>query len=398
MRRLFALLALLPVGADWPQHLGPTRDGHSPETGLLKEWPGDGPPKLWEAAVGSGFSGPVVAAGKVVLFHRIGDNEVLQCWAAGDGKELWKAGFPTGYVDDFGFDDGPRATPSITDGRVYAVGAEGHLVCVKLDDGSKVWERDLARDYPFKKGFFGVGPSPLVDDKRVYLNVGGEGAGVVALDRDTGKELWKATDDAASYSSPVLADVGGKRAVVFLTRAGLLVLDPATGAVRHQTPYRARLHASVNAATPLVADGHLFLSSSYNVGATLFKTDGWSRVWANDESLTNHYNTSVKVGDFLYGLHGRQESGADLRCVEWATGKVRWSQEHYGCATLIAADGRLIAVCENGDVVQFAATPEGYKSLGRFTGLEKVVRAAPALSDGRLFARDSKRLVVWNLK
>src|SRR5712691_9676943 len=191
--RLLCLLPLLLVAADWPQFLGPTRDGQSPETGLAREWPGGGPAKLWDAEIGAGFSGPVVAGGKVLLFHRVGDEEVLQCWNAADGKLLWKYAVATGYVDDFGFDEGPRATPSIADGRVYTLSAEGRISCISLEDGKKVWDRQLAVNYPFAKGYFGVATSPLVDAKRIYVNIGSKGAGVIALDRDTGKEIWKAT-------------------------------------------------------------------------------------------------------------------------------------------------------------------------------------------------------------
>src|SRR6516164_6086197 len=204
-RQALCLIALLLVAADWKHFLGPTRDGHSPETGLAREWPAGGPAKLWEAEIGADFSGPVVSGGKVLLFHRVGDEEVLQRWNAADGKPLWKYAATTAYVDDFGFDEGPRATPSVVDGRVYTLGAEGRLSCISLEGGKKVWERHLAVDYPFNKGYFGVAGSPLVDVQRVYINIGSKGAGVVAFDRATGKENWKVTDDEAGYSSPVLA-------------------------------------------------------------------------------------------------------------------------------------------------------------------------------------------------
>lgn len=398
-RHLLVLLPLL-LAADWPQHLGPTRDGHSPETKLLHEWPKDGPKQIWTANVGVGWSGPVGVGGKVLLHHRVGDDEVLQCWSAADGKDVWKYSVVTGYTDDyFPADDGPRATPAVVGNHVFTLGAEGKLSCVALDDGKRVWDRDLSKDYPFKKGYFGVASSPLVDDERVYINVGSAGAGVVAFDRKSGKEIWKATDDEASYSSPVLATLAGKPALVCFTRAGLLVLEPATGKQQHAMPFRARIQASVNAATPLVSGDRVFLTSSYNTGAILLDAkDNWKPIWKNDESLSSHYNTPVKVGDFLYGVDGRQESGAELRCVEWATGTVRWTKRGFRCASLIAADGLLIAVVETGEIVLFEATEAGSREKGRFAALTKPVRAAPALSDGRLFARDGKKLAAWMMK
>jgi len=415
MQTRLAVLSLLlaptlTFAADWPQFLGPTRDGHSPETGLKREWPKDGPPKLWEISVGSGFSGPVVVGGKVLLFHRVGDEEVLQCWDAADSKPLkplWKVAAATGYVDDFRFDDGPRGTPAIVEGLVCSFGAEGRLTCVELETGKQVWQRDLAKDYPFSKGYFGVGTSPVVDRERVYVNVGSKGAGVIALDRKTGKDVWRASDDEASYSTPTLKEIEGKTWLVCFTRKGLLVLDPASGKVEHEMYFRARIQASVNAATPLVSNNQLFLTASYNTGAIVLEAgkDGWKTIWKNDDSMSCHYNTPVKVGSFLFGIHGRQEYGPELRCVEWATGKVRWTKRGFGCASLIAADGLLIAATETGELIVLEPSEQEYRERGRFQALERPDRGSRpanavsiALSDGRLFVRDSKKLAAFDVK
>ena len=194
-------------GGDWPQFLGPTRDGHSAETGLLRSWPKDGPEKIWQRSVGAGFSGPAIARGKLILFHRVGDEELIECLDAKTGGGIWKISTPTAFSDDYGKGDGPRATPIIADGRVFTLGADGQLTCVEFASGKKVWGRDLAADYPFKKAYFGVGAAPVVDGDRLFVNIGSKGAGVVALDCKTGKELWKATDDRASYATPTVADV-----------------------------------------------------------------------------------------------------------------------------------------------------------------------------------------------
>jgi outer membrane protein assembly factor BamB len=394
-----AVTAVTTRAADWPQHLGPNRDGTSAETGLNWAWPVGGPPVRWSVPVGAGFAGPVVSGGRVYLFHRVEDDEVLTAFDPATGKELWKHARPTKYVDEFGFDPGPRSTPTVADGRIFTLGANGDLAATDTT-GKPVWQIALRKQYQADKGYFGVAGSPVLAGGKLLVPVGGQNAGIVAFDPATGKELWTATTDAAGYSSPVVASIQGKEAAVFLTRAGLKVLDPATGTVRLSHPFRSRLDASVNAATPLVRDGDIFLTASYATGAALLRPTGGevNEVWANDRSLSCHYNTPVRVGDYLYGVHGRQEGGgAELRCVEWATGEVKWKQARFGCASLIAVDGGVLAVTEAGEVVRFAADPAIYKEVGRAKVLAGVTRAAPALAGGRVYLRDDSKLVCVEL-
>src|SRR5579884_897287 len=247
-----ASLVLLLVGADWPQFLGPNRNGISGETGLRATWPKSGPPRLWPRSVGAGFSGPVVVGDRLILFHRLDDREVVECLNANTGKTIWTSSDATAYHDDFGFDEGPRSTPVVAKGRVYTLGAEGVLRCLTLDTGKQVWRRSLNTDYHVRKGFFGVATSPIVEGDLVLVNVGGKGAGIVALNKDTGREVWKATDDGASYSSPSAATINGVRHVFFFTRQGLVSVDPATGKVHFRKFWRSRMDASVNAATPVI--------------------------------------------------------------------------------------------------------------------------------------------------
>jgi outer membrane protein assembly factor BamB len=394
-------MAATVLAADWPQFLGPRRSGVSTETGLIATWPKDGPPKLWDKSVGAGFSSPVVAGERLILFHRLDNNEVVECLDPATGRQRWKFAYESKYVDDFGFDEGPRSTPVIAGERVYTLGADGDLHCLELETGKKVWERRINTDYQVRKGFFGVGTSPLVDDGRLFINVGGKDAGIVALDAGTGKELWKATRHEASYSSPVIATVAGTRHLVFLTREGIVSLDPATGAVRFSKQWRSKNRNSVNAATPLVVDDVLFVSAEYNTGAFAGRIgkDSLEELWSGENILSNHYNTSIAHNGYLYGIDGRADIGvAQLRCVELKTGKVKWSESPFGCAALLLADERLIALTEKGDVVLIDATPDAYREKARAALLEKPCRSAPALSNGRLFARDPKRLVCWNVK
>jgi outer membrane protein assembly factor BamB len=392
------LLVGLPflLAADWPQHLGPTRDGHSPETGLLRAWPKDGPAVVWKREVGTGWAGPAVAGDRLILFHRVGDEEVVECLDPATGAGRWKSAYRTAYIDQFEFDNGPRATPLIADGRVFTLGADGALRAWDLATGKELWGRNVNKDYGVPKGFFGVATSPVLAGGKLLVNVGAKGAGVVAFDPGTGKEAWKASDDWVNYSSPVVAKIGGEELAIFFTREGLLAVSPVQGEVKYKHPFRPRAQASVSAMTPIVSGDRVFLSTAYQTGAVLLelKKGKVEEVWQGADILDCHYNTPVLVKDHLYGIDGRQESrAAKLKCVEWATGKVRWSKDGFLCAALIHADGLFLACPENGDVVLFEASPDGYKELGRAAALDEPVRALPALADGRLFARDGKKLV-----
>jgi outer membrane protein assembly factor BamB len=395
------LLSLANVWAgDWPQFLGPNRDSHSSETGLVAAWLNKGPRVLWERPVGEGYSGPVIAGNRLVVFHRHEENEVVDCLDAATGAPTWHFAYPTGYRDDFGKGNGPRSTPTIAGDRVYALGAEGFLHCLDLATGKVLWQRALNEDYHVRKGFFGVATSPLVEGKLLLINVGGRGAGIVALDRETGKEVWKATDDEASYSSPIAATIDGVRYVFFFTRSGLVALDPQTGRVRHVHRWRSRMNASVNAAVPVLVGDKLFLSASYGTGAVLLRIgkDGVSEVWHSDDALANHYNTSVYHDGHLYGFDGRQEEGARLRCIDAETGKVCWTKEGFGCGSMILADGKLIVLSESGELILVQPTPIAYKEKARAAVLTRPCRSEIALANGRLYARDGGKLVCWNLK
>jgi outer membrane protein assembly factor BamB len=389
-------------GGDWPQFLGPNRDLTAPDTGLARTWPKDGPPRLWLRDVGEGFAGPVVVGERLILLHRVGNEDVVESLDIATGKSQWKQTAPTAYSDSFGKGDGPRSTPCVVDDRVYTLAANGRLQCLDLATGKLLWHRELLKDYTVRPSFFGVGTSPLVEGGLVILNVGGRnGAGIVAFDQTTGKEVWKATDQDASYASPVAATLDGVRHLLFFTREGLVSLDPATGAVRFAKRWRSRMDASVNAASPLVADGEVFVTASYGTGALLVRArkDGFDEVWQGADKLSCHFGTPVVKDGFLYGLDGRQEQGTELRCVEWKTGKVRWKKEGFGAGSLILADGRLFLLDENGDLVQIEANPDAYREVARAKILNTPpCRAQPALAGGRLYARDANKLGCWDLR
>jgi outer membrane protein assembly factor BamB len=393
--RLAFLLAPLILAQDWPQHLGPRRNGTY-----------DGPwsakstfSQLWKRPVGEGFSAPVVAGGRLILFHRQDASEVVESLDPQTGKTQWTFKYPTTYRDDFGFSEGPRGTPAVASDRVYTYGAEGMLHCLNLGGGTKVWSVD-ARQLGMRKEFFGTGCSPLIETGRVLMNLGGASdAGIAAFDAATGKVLWKALRDEAGYSSPVAASIGGQPHALFFTREGLVDADPASGRIRFQYRWRARQQASVNAATPLVAGNQVFLSSSYSTGAVLLNIEGDAAkpVWSGDESLSNHYSTSVLKDGYLYGFHGRQEYGQQLRCVEWKSGKVQWSVDSFGAGTVTLAETHLFVVKENGELVIAPVSPKAFQPARTVRLLSGAVRSYPALAAGRLYIRNQDTLAAYKI-
>jgi len=400
------LLPLLFAGAhvaasDWPQFLGPSRDGTCDGADLAATFPPGGLKILWQRDVGQGFSGPAVADGKLILFHRVSDKETVECLDAKTGNRVWLSDYPTRYQDDFGFDEGPRATPTIAGGKIYTSGAEGMVNCWDFATGENIWRVDTKTQFTAAKGFFGMACSPLVEGNAVILNIGGgQGAGIVALEKSIGKLLWKATDEEAGYASPVAATFDGKRYVLVFNREGLVALEPATGAVSFNFHWRSRSHASVNAATPIVIGDEIFVSASYGTGAAMlkFKPAGPEKIWSGDNILSNHYATSVYHAGFLYGFDGRQEMGPKLRCVDVKDGTIKWSQDDFGAGTLMIAGDRLLVLSEKGELVVAPATPDGFQPTARAQILPFEVRAYPALADGLYYGRSKDKLVCVDLR
>lgn len=402
---LFLLVAMTPALTrastnGWPQFLGPERNGNYDGRPLASAWPKEGPPVVWKREVGQGFASPVVSDGRLILFHRVGDRAVVECLEAKTGQEIWKAGHPTDYRDDFGFDEGPRATPAISDGRVFTFGAEGKLSCWNFANGEPVWSMDTVKEFGAGKGFFGRVCSPLVESNLVILTLGGrDSAGIVAFDTSSGKVRWKATKDEASYASPIAATIHGHKFVLALTREALVALQPMDGRLVFRYPWRPAMNASVSAASPLVVGDQIFISASYGAEARLlrFKESGPEVIWSDEEALSNHYATSVHHQGFLYGWHGRQEQGCELRCVEWKTGKVRWKESGLKAGTVTLAGDELLVLTERGELIRAPASPLGFKPTARVQALPSEVRASPALADGFMFARSKNSLVCLDL-
>lgn len=381
LRPWIGLLAFL----DWPQFLGPARNGIYPAADV--KWPTQ---VAWSREVGHGFAGPVIAGGKVILFHRRKLREIVEAFDARTGEPLWSFQYPTTYVDEFGFDDGPRSSPTVADGIVYTYGAQGMLHALDLETGRKLWHADLQEWYGARKGFFGTASAPLVAQGRVHIIVGGKDFGIGAFDAKTGKLKWGATKHEASYSSPVEAAFG----LVFFTRRGLVVTDRETGKVTYELPWRSRGATSVNAASPVVDGNLLFLSSSYGAGAVVldFSTTPPRRLWANDETLSAHYATPVLKDGWLYGLHGQAQTGQELRAVEMKTGKVAWAMKTMGSGSVTLIGNDLLFLRDDGQMFRIRPTPEKLDVLGNAKIMEGKVRAYPAVGNGLVCLRDTGAL------
>ena len=406
LRRHVVLLVCMVTAAraafaqDWPQFLGPLRSGVYSGKGEPSLSSADGPRVLWKRTVGEGLSGPVVAKGRLILFHSVKNEDIVQCLDAVSGKVLWKYAYPANFRDDFGIGDGPRAAACIAGNFVFTHGAQGMVHCLDFKSGKKIWSSDTYRQFGITKGFFGAACSPLVDDGRLLLNIGGaKGAGVAAFDAQTGKVLWQAADDEASCASPITATINNRRHAVFFTRTGLVDTDLASGKVLHQMRWRARINASVNAATPLVVGDLIFLTSSYQTGAVLLRANGsdYSKVWSGDDQLSCHYSTPVHHDGFLYGLHGRHEAQPSLRCVELKSGKVAWSEPRYASASLILWGDKLLLMRENGELQLIAASSKKFERLASVKLLDPTVRAYPALAAGRFYVRNKDTLTCVDL-
>ena len=399
MARLLALAALLigaatSPAADWPQFLGPNRDSVS--TGTVAPWT-EAPKALWKAPLGESHSSPVVANGVVYAFYKPKgkDADALAAFDAKTGEKKWEQSYDRAkFTPPFGA--GPRGTPSVDAGKVYTVGSTGILACWDAKTGDVVWKVDTLKDFKAKNLFFGISTSPTVVGDLVVVMVGAKGAGIVAFEKLTGKVAWQATDDPASYATPLTTGKGEKQQLVFLTGSHLRSLSP-TGKELWAVPFKDRLNES---STTPVQVGEMIVASSVTAGSLAVVPGSDSepkQVW-KDDKLTCYFSTPVVSGDDLYMINGAASltnASIALRCVEAKTGKVRWTKEKVGkyhAAIVKLADGNLLMLDDAGNLILIKPDPKAYTELAR----SKVCGATwahPALSDGRLFVRDDNELI-----
>jgi len=400
----FLPAAALDAQNDWPQFLGPNRNGISAETGLIDSIPAGGPKEVWRISGGVGMSGLAISRGKLLTLVQKDGQQFLTAKNAETGAPLWETPLTSQYENQQG--NGPRATPTIAGEKVYAYTGEGVLVCLNLADGKLVWKHDVPSELKGKPADYGMSCSPLVVGKNVLVAAGAPQAAVVAYDAESGKLAWTAGDDPAGYSSPALLDVGGQKQIVVFTGASAIGLAPDKGTLLWRYPYETDYDANI--ATPLAHRGQIFLSSGENHGSVLLglRQDGdkfvpremWTSQGASSK-LRNEWQTSMLLDNHLYGFDNVGSAGpvTHLTCVEVATGKPAWQQARFGKGNLIAADGKLFISTMKGELVVVRATPKAYEELGRATILGST-RQAPSLSNGKLYLRDDKDIVCLNVK
>jgi outer membrane protein assembly factor BamB len=390
----------LPSNAavDWPQWRGPQRNGLTTETGLLSQWPGEGPPRLWSVStVGGGYGSVAVSGDRIFVQGSSGQQSVLHVLSRGDGKGLWSK--PIGQAGSNDMGSGPRGTPTVDGDRVYVLTEGGDLACLRVQDGTPVWQRNILKDFRASNIGWLISESPLVDGKLLIVSPGGRNAGMVALDKMTGTTVWTSDlSDQAGYASAIAADVQGVRTIMTLTSEAGVGVRAADGKLMWKYPKVA--NGTANITTPVFNDDKVFFTSAYDTGGALLGlTNQGGQVQAKEiyftRNMMNHHGGVVLVDGYLYGFHNSM-----LTCLEFATGKVMWRDRSVGKGSLVFADGHLYLQGENNLVGLAVATASGYREQGRFPIEDRGQPswAHPVVSGGRLYIRNQATLTAYNIR
>lgn len=389
---LSGIAVVLPLAAgDWPNWLGPNRNGASPETGLLTTWPKDGPKVLWKVKGGVGYSSVAVAQGKAITQVQHDGSEFVLALDAAKGTKLWETKIADEYTNGYG--DGPRATPTIEGKSVYVHSPNGALACLEADSGKIVWSINLLKDFAGKKLNWGLAASPLVDGEHVYALPGGKGAAVAAFNKKDGKLVWKGGGDApAGYATPQLVTVAGQKQIIFFNAAGLFAMT-TDGKELWRVPWKTGYDCNI--CTPLlIGKDQLFVSSGEDVGCAMFKLSAAAPevLWESKGEggvMENYWANSVYHDGYLYGISGHFDvKKMHLNCVEARTGKLMWTVKNFGKCAVTLAEGHLIITMHKGDLVLAACNPKKYEEKARVEILGKKNRGPATIADKRLYLRD----------
>jgi outer membrane protein assembly factor BamB len=394
-----AVVAAQPPSFDWPQWQGPDRTGLSKETGLLQQWPPSGPPLLWSiSGLGAGYGSLAIRGDRIFVQALTSSGSAVVSLNRGDGKVVWTKALGRGGNNDRG--PGPRGTPTLDGDRVYALTENGDLACLNATTGAAIWQRNILSDFGGRQISWLISESPLVDGDHVIVTPGGPRAGMVALDKMTGKNVWASQQlsDEAGYASPIAADVQGVRVIMTLTSRGGVGVRASDGKLMWHHP--AVANGTANIATPIFFDNKVFYTSDYGTGAALLGlTAQAGEVKAQQiyftREMQNHHGGLVLVNGYLYGFHN-----SILTCLEFATGRMQWRDRSVGKGTVVYADGHLYIQSEDNVVGLAEANPAAYKEKGRFRTKDQGFPswAHPVVSAGRLYLRDQGTLSVYNIK
>ncbi len=382
---LLALICLCDFTAaalDWYRWRGPDLDGISKETGWRTQWPAEGSKPLWKASVGTGFSSFSVANGRAYTMGNADATDTVFCFDAATGREIWKHSYPC-PLDAKYYEGGTHGTPTVDGDRVYTLGKRGQLFCLDAAKGTVLWSQNLTEELGVKIPTWGFASSALVVGDLILLDVGGAGT---ALDKRTGKVVWTNGKDVAGYSTP--QPFGADGAVAILAARELVAVQAKDGKELWRAPWKTDY--DINPAQPIFDGNRVFLSSGYNHGGALLKIDGGqaSTVWEN-KNMRNHFNSCILWQGFLYGFDEDQ-----LRCLDFATGTVKWTEKSTGKGALALADGKLIVMGEKGELMVAAASPDGFKPLSRAQVLSGKCWTTPVLANGRIYCRNAAGNVV----
>lgn len=392
--------------ASWPQMFGPHRTSVCDPQPVDLSWPVSGPPLAWKAEIGTGYGSPVISGHRLVFNDRIGDEEIVQCLDADTGNLIWQHRYPTTFECEVEYSDGPYSTPHIHGSQVFTVGGQGQMICLELESGKVVWQRDLHAEYDMQDGLFPVGSSPLVVGDRVYFNLGAldQGAGVVALDAKTGTTVWEAAERGAGYCTPFHATIHGQPYLFVMTNLGLLSLQPDTGEIDWEIEHYCRSPMSFNSVSPLVVNDVVFVVTGPGPGAICVRVNpdrSHTELWRDRRILDCQYNALIPWDGNVIGFTSVHQGGADLRCIELHTGKLNWkyrSDLRRGQAVMV--NGMLVVVGERGHVAALRPRPDradvvAFSSDGIIAA---PCYSPPALAHSRLYVRGEKQLVCFDLR
>lgn len=382
---LAGVVAAVASAADWPNWRGPNHNGISAETGWLTEWPKDGPPVLWKARVGTGFSSMAVAGGRVFTLGNGNNTDTVWCLDAVTGQVLWKHGYESDLGDKY-FEGGPGSTPTVDGSRVYTLSRWGDVFAFAAATGKILWSKNVTKETGARVPGWGFTGSPLVVEKLLILNVGDGG---LALDKNSGEIVWKSGDNNAGYSTPLPLRRGDNWFALLGNESSYYAVELRTGKpawrVRWLTEY------GVNAADPVVQGEQVFISSGYGKGATVVRPGKGDpeTVWKS-KVLRTQMNPAVLLDGHLYGIDGDTTDKAVLKCVEFATGAEKWAQKGIGSGGATAADGKLIVLSDRGELLVAPAQPSGFTPVARAQVLGGKCWTVPVLADGRIYCRNAR--------
>ncbi|MGI8964453.1 MAG: PQQ-binding-like beta-propeller repeat protein [Limisphaerales bacterium] len=382
--------------ASWTDFRGPNRDGRYDEKTIFTNWPANGLRELWRQPVGGGYASFTVAEGKAFTIEQRREEEAVTAYDIQTGAELWSHHYNAHFDESMG-GEGPRATPTYHNGKIYSLGAMGDLRCLESSFGKLIWKRDIIADAHAPILTYGMSSSPLIVDDKVIVQAGGRNYSVIAYDKENGKPHWHSLDDEAAYSSPMLVELAGDRQLLIVTEHRAVGLNPENGKLLWSFPWIVKLQNRNIAQSVLISTNRFFLSAGYGTGCAaieIYKTkDSFTAraVWQN-KNLKNKFTSSVFHDGFLYGL-----DEDILVCLDATTGERKWKDGRYGYGQVLLASGHLVILSGEGQLALVKATPEKHIELARFQAIHGKTWNHPAISDGKIFVRNAVEMACFEI-